>query len=98
MDDTKKLIKLSMKMLSEADSYATRYQECKIKDHVQMADLYYKLSQLHLDGYQNIKTAMATHLNNVRREDPNSIMPEVVMMVRDVETELYSDIQEKLKH
>jgi hypothetical protein len=98
MEDMKKLIKLSMKMLSEADSYASMYYECKMKDHIQMADLYYKMAQLHLDGYQQVKTMIASHLNTMKREDPHTVMPEVVMMVREVESDLYTSIQEKLKH
>ena len=98
MEDMKKLIKMSMRMLTEADSYASKYHECKMKDHIQMADLYYKMAQLHLDGYQQVKTMIATHLNNMRRDVPHSVMPEVVMMVREVENDLYTDIQEKMKH
>lgn len=97
MDHLKKYIKLSMKLLNEADHYADNYVEAKMKGHTTDADMYYNLAQLHMDGYNKIRIPLASHVNQMKREDPKSMAEEMVMMLREVEHDLENSIQEKLR-
>jgi hypothetical protein len=97
MEHLKKYIKLSMKMLNEADHYADEYVTAKMKSDNTDADMYYNLAQLHMDGYNKVRIPLASHINQMKREDPKTMVEEMVMMIRDVERDLESSIQEKLR-
>jgi hypothetical protein len=97
MEHLKKYIKLSMKMLNEADSYADKYIDAKMRGYSTDADLYYNLAQLHMDGYNKIKIPLASHINQMKKEDPKTMVEEMVMMIRDVERDLEDSIHEKLR-
>ena len=97
MEHFKKLVKMSMKMLNEAEDYASKYYECKLHDDSVMSDLYYNMAHLHLDGYNKVKAVLASELNKMKREDPKTITPDLYMMIKDVEADLYESIQEKLR-
>jgi hypothetical protein len=97
MDYLKKYIKLSMKMLNEADHYADEYVACKNKGNSTDADMYYNLAQLHMDGYNKVRIPLANHVNQMKREDPKTMVEDMVMMIRDVEHDLEHSIQEKLR-
>lgn len=97
MKDLKKYIKMSMKMLNEADHYADEYATCKMHGHTELADMYYALAQLHMDGYNKIRIPLTSHLNKMKREDPKTMAHEMYDMIRDVESDLVMSIQEKLR-
>lgn len=97
MEHLKKYIKLSMKMLNESDMYADKYVEAKMKGHSTDADMYYNLAQLHMDGYNKVRIPLANHINQMKREDPKTMVEDMVMMIRDVEKDLENSIQEKLR-
>ena len=97
MEHLKKYIKLSMRMLQEAEKYADCYVDAKMKGHTTDADMYYNLAQLHMDGYNKVRIPLANHINQMKRDDPKTMVEEMVMMIRDVERDLESGIQEKLR-
>lgn len=97
MEHLKKYIKLSMKMLNEADGYADKYVEAKMKSQSTDADMYYSLAQLHMDGYNKVRIPLANHINQMKRDDPKTMVEDMVMMIRDVEKDLENSIQEKLR-
>jgi hypothetical protein len=97
MEHLKKYIKMSMKLLTEAEEYATKYHEAKMHEDTHLADMYYALAQLHLDGYNKIKVPLATHLNQMKRDDPKTMAQEMYDMIRDVENDLVMSIQDKMR-
>lgn len=97
MEHLKKYIKLSMRMLQEAEKYADCYVEAKMKGYTTDADMYYNLAQLHMEGYNKVRIPLANHVNQMKRDDPKTMVEEMVMMLRDVERDLESSIQEKLR-
>ena len=96
MTHLKKYIKMSMHLLNEADMYADEYVSAKMAGNTSDADMYYALAQLHLDGYNKIRLPLASHINKMKRDDPKTMVEEMVLMIRDVEKELESSIQEKM--
>ena len=84
-------------MLQEAEKYADCYVEAKVKGHSTDADMYYNLAQLHMDGYNKIRIPLANHVNQMKRDDPKTMVEDMVMMIRDVEKDLENSIQEKLR-
>lgn len=97
MEHLKKYIKMSMKMLNEAEHYAEEYCTAKKHNYNELADMYYSLAQLHIEGYNKIKIPLANHLNKMRREDPKTMANDVYDMIHDVEEDLMMNIQEKLR-
>nr|DAE44768.1 MAG TPA: hypothetical protein [Caudoviricetes sp.] len=91
-DCIKKLTKISMNMLNEAGNYSDLYKDAKDMNDSLMADLYYNLAQLHLDGFQRVHTTMSSYLSRNRDE----ALEEVYKLLRDVEDGLFNSVKEKL--
>jgi uncharacterized short protein YbdD (DUF466 family) len=97
MEHLKKYIKLSMKLLNEGDHYADEYITAKMKGNTTDADMYYSLAQLHMDGYNKIRIPLANYVNQMKKDDPKTMVEEMIMMIREVEHDLEHSIQEKLR-
>jgi hypothetical protein len=93
MEHLKKYIKLSMKMLNEADHYADEYSHCS---HQGCKDLYYALAMSHHDMYGKIRTQIATEVNRLMREHPEMHADIIVEFLRDTEDDLVDRIKKKL--
>jgi hypothetical protein len=93
MEHLKKYIKLSMKMLNEADHYADEYSHCS---HQGCKDLYYTLAMSHHDMYGKIRTQIATEVNRLMREHPEMHADIIVEFLRDTEDDLVDRIKNKL--
>jgi hypothetical protein len=92
METLKKLLKCEAKLLSEADRYAEKYRMSKEEDPM-LADYYYSLADLHLQGYMKTKQAIASYLN--KHTDMKDVV-DVYSMLKGLMDDFYTDIKEKM--
>jgi len=92
METLKKLLKCEAKLLSEADKYAEKYRMTKDEDSM-LADYYYNLADLHLQGYMKTKTTIASYLN---KHTDMKDMTEVYSVLKTLMDDFYTDIKEKM--
>nr|DAH82907.1 MAG TPA: hypothetical protein [Caudoviricetes sp.] len=94
MDEFKKLVKISMKLLNEADGYADYYKECPDSD---MRSLYYSLGSAHLDLYNKVRSQIASYLNKLMRDKPDEHVDIIWNFIKSTEEDLHEKIMNKMK-
>jgi hypothetical protein len=91
METLKKLLKCEARLLTEADKYAEKYRMSK--EDPMLADYYYSLADLHLQGYMKTKQTIASYLN--KHTDMKDV-GEVYNMLKGLMDDFYMDIKEKM--
>ena len=94
MEDFKILVKLSMKLLNEAEHYADCYRDT---DDSAMKSLYYNLANGHMDLYNKVRIQIASEVNDLVREKPNEHADTIWMFLKTTEDELKDKIMTKMK-
>ena len=94
MEDFKKLVKISMKLLNEADEYSDHYKET---DDSEMKALYYSLGNSHLDMYNKVRMAIASEVNELIKEKPNEHADVIWNFLKSTEDEFKDKIIKKMK-
>lgn len=96
MDTFKELIKISMKLLLEADEYADMYSE--YKDHMQLKALFYTLANGHLDMYSKVKTQINNETSRMMSDEPNKHADSIWSFIKEAEMDLCNKVKEKLSN
>lgn len=94
MEHFKKLVKYSMKLITEADEYAGMYNESN--DSI-CKEVYYALANGHMDMYLKVRGAITNMVNKIKDSDNNSSVDVIWEFLKDTEDELLDRVKNKIK-
>ena len=94
MEHIKQLIKKEIHLLQESQDYADCYIKAMNDEDMLMADLYKSLADLHLQGYDRVRSVATSYISKKRTTEP--MIADVYSMVKEISIDIYEEIKKKL--